>query len=162
MHILEGKLSAAGRSFGIVVSRYNSLVTKHLLDGAIDCLLRHGASDRDITVVYSPGSFEIPQIALRLASKKMVDAVVCLGCVIRGETPHFDYIASEVAKGVAQVGLQTGVPVAFGVLTTETLEQALERAGAKEGNKGWDAAMTAIELIDVSQQLSGGGKGRKD
>lgn len=162
MHTLEGKLSAAGRSFGIVVSRYNSLVTKHLLDGAIDCLLRHGASDRDITVVYSPGSFEIPQIALRLASKKAVDAIVCLGCVIRGETPHFDYIASEVAKGVAQVGLQTGVPTAFGVLTTETLEQALERAGAKEGNKGWDAAMTAIELIDVSQQLSGGGKGRKD
>lgn len=155
MKKIEGMLSATGHSYGIVVSRYNSLVTKHLLDGAVDCLLRHGAGENSITVVYSPGSFEIPQVALRLASAGSVDAIICLGCVIRGETPHFDYIASEVAKGVAHVGLQTGIPIAFGVLTTETLEQALERAGAKSGNKGWDAAMTAIELVNVSRQLSG-------
>ena len=161
MHILQGKLDAEGLSFGIVVSRFNSLVTKNLLDGALDCLVRHGANENAITVVYCPGSFEIPQVALQLARKGTVDAVICLGCVIRGETPHFDYIASEVTKGVAQVGLQTGVPTVFGVLTTESLEQALERAGAKGGNKGWDAALTAIELVRISSQLTAGKKQAK-
>lgn len=159
MHTIEGLLSARGRSFGIVVSRFNSLVTEQLLQGALDCLLRHGADENDITVVRCPGSFEIPQVALRLASSRSVDAVLCLGCVIRGETPHFDYIAAEVTKGVGQIALQTGTPVTLGVLTTENLAQALERAGAKAGNKGWDAAMTAIELADVMRQLTEGKKG---
>ena len=161
MHIIEGHLSAEGRTFGIVVSRFNSLVTKHLLGGATDCLLRHGASENSITTVYCPGSFEIPQIALQLASSGKFDALICIGCVIRGDTPHFDYIASEVAKGIGQVALQTGVPVAFGVLTTENLEQALERAGAKSGNKGWDAALTAIELVNVTREVTGGKKGSR-
>ena len=158
-HIIEGSLTAGGRTFGIIVSRFNSLVTRNLLDGAMDCLLRHGADEKNITVVYCPGAFEIPQVALALAQRGRIDAMICLGCVIRGDTPHFEYIASEAAKGVLQVALQTGTPVAFGVLTTETLEQALERAGAKAGNKGWDAAMTAMELVNVAKQLSGGKKG---
>ncbi len=152
---IEGRLSAEGLSFAIVVSRYNDLVSKHLLESALDCLTRHGADDGNITVVYCPGAFEIPQIALRLAQAGTHDAVICLGCVIRGETPHFDYIAAEVAKGVAQVAMQTGVPTAFGVLTTDNLSQALERAGAKAGNKGWDAALTAIELVQLSHELTG-------
>ena len=155
MHTYEGTLSAAGHSYGVIVSRTNSLVTRPLLDGALDCLRRHGAADKDITLVWSPGAFEIPPIALRLATAGTVDAIICLGAVIKGETPHFDYIAAEVAKGIAGVGMQTGIPVAFGVLTTENLEQALERAGAKAGNKGWDAAMTAIELINLNRQLPG-------
>ena len=161
MHTIEGKLQARGRSFGIVVSRFNSLVTEQLLAGAMDCLVRHGAEEGDITVVRCPGSFEIPQVARRLAEGGRFDAVICLGCVIRGETPHFDYIAAEVAKGVGQISLQTDTPVAFGVLTTETLEQALERAGAKAGNKGWDAALSAIELADLKAQLSEGKKGSR-
>lgn len=156
--IIEGKLSAEGYSYGIVVSRFNSLVTRQLLDGTLDCLKRHGADERNLTIVHCPGSFEIPQVALHLARTGKFDALICLGCVIRGETPHFDYIASEVSKGISQIGLETGVPVAFGVLTTDTLEQALERAGAKAGNKGWDAALTAIELINVSRQISTGRK----
>jgi 6,7-dimethyl-8-ribityllumazine synthase len=154
-HIVEGQVSAAGHSFGIVVSRFNSLVTQQLVQGAVDCLIRHGGSQDALTIVYVPGSFEIPQAAFHMARSGNVDAVLCLGCVIRGDTPHFDYIASEVTRGVGQVGLQTGVPVAFGVLTTDTLEQALERAGAKAGNKGWDAAMSAMELLQVTRQLSG-------
>ena len=161
MHTIEGKLQARGRSFGIVVSRFNSLVTEQLLAGATDCLLRHGAEEGDITVVRCPGSFEIPQVARQLAGRGRLDAIICLGCVIRGETPHFDYIAAEVAKGVGQVSLQTDIPVTFGVLTTETLEQALERAGAKAGNKGWDAALSAIELADLKAQLSEGKKGTR-
>lgn len=159
MHTIEGTLSARGRSFGIVVSRFNGLVTDQLLQGATDCLLRHGADAKDITVIRCPGSFEIPQVALRMAAGGTVDAVVCLGCVIRGETPHFDYLAAEVTKGIGQVALQTGTPVTFGVLTTDTLEQALERAGAKAGNKGWDAALSAIELTDLMRQLTEGKKG---
>lgn len=161
MRTLEGQLTASGCSFGIVVSRFNSLVTGQLLNGALDCLRRHGANEANITVVYSPGSFELPQIALRLARSNSVDGIICLGCVIRGETPHFDYIASEVTKGVAEVAMQTGVPVSFDVLTTESLAQALERAGAKSGNKGWDAAISLIELVNVSEQLSGGRKSPK-
>ena len=158
MQIIEGQLTATGYSFGIVVGRFNSIVTKQLLDGAVDCLRRHGASDKDITIVYSPGSFEIPQVALRLAKGNSVDGIICLGCVIRGETPHFDYIASEVAKGIAEIAMQTNIPTSFGVLTTESLAQALERAGAKAGNKGWDAAMSVIELVNITEQLSGGRK----
>jgi 6,7-dimethyl-8-ribityllumazine synthase len=159
MKTIEGMLSARGRSFGIVVSRFNSLVTDQLLQGALDCLVRHGADAEAITVARCPGAFEIPQVAQQLAASSGVDAVICLGCVIRGETPHFDYIAGEVAKGVGQVALQTGIPVTFGVLTTDNLAQALERAGAKGGNKGWDAALTAIELADLKRQLTEGKKG---
>ncbi len=153
MHVIQGQLSAEGRTFGIVVSRFNSLVTSQLLNGVIDCLTRHGGTDGAITVVYVPGSFEIPQAALQMATSGRFDALICLGCVIRGETPHFDYIAAEVTRGLGHVALQTGVPVGFGVLTTDTLEQALERAGAKAGNKGWDAALSAIELLHVQSQL---------
>jgi 6,7-dimethyl-8-ribityllumazine synthase len=155
---IQGTLIATGRSFGIAISRFNSLITGRLLDGAMDCLVRHGAEEKSVTVAYCPGAFELPQVVMQMAASGRFDAVIALGCVIRGETPHFDYIASEAAKGISQVALQTGVPTAFGVLTTETLEQALERAGAKSGNKGWDAALTAIELVQLSQQLSGGKK----
>ena len=156
MRIIEGKLSAEGCTFGLVVSRFNSIVTTQLLSGATDCLLRHGAEEKNLTVVYCPGSFEIPQVALQMATSGIVDAVICLGCVIRGATPHFDYVAGEVAKGIGQIALQSDTPVSFGVLTTESLEQALERAGAKAGNKGWDAALTAIELVQIHRQISGG------
>ena len=155
---IEGQLSGAGYSFGIVVSRFNSLVTNQLLAGALDCLRRHGAAESNITVVHCPGAFEIPQIAHQLATTGKVDAVICLGCIIRGETPHFEYIATAVANGVSRVALDARIPVAFGVLTTESLEQALERAGAKAGNKGWDAAMSALELVNIRKQLSEGRK----
>jgi len=159
--IIEGQLTAQHCSFGIVVSRFNRIVTKNLLDGAVDCLCRHGAREQDITVVHCPGAFEIPQTALQLAKSRKHDAIICLGCIIRGETPHFEQIASHVTRGVGQVALDTGVPVAFGVLTTENLEQALERAGSKAGNKGWDAALSAIELVQVAKQLAER-KGAKD
>ncbi len=152
---IEGMLAGEGHSYGIVVSRFNSLVTTQLLDGAVDCLVRHGVSDAKITVVYCPGSFEIPQIAAKLAASGRHDGIICLGCVIRGDTPHFDYVASEVTKGIGNVALETGVPISFGVLTTDNLQQALERAGAKAGNKGWDAAMTALELVNTFKKLSG-------
>jgi len=151
---VEGQLSAAGFSFGIVVSRFNSLVTNSLLNGALDCLVRHGARDTDVTVVHCPGSFEIPQVALQLAQGGKVDAIICLGCIIRGETPHFDQIAAAVTRGIGHVALESGVPTSFGVLTTENLDQALERAGSKAGNKGWDAALSAIELVQIAKQLS--------
>lgn len=153
MRIIQGQLSAEGSSFGIIVSRFNSLVTSQLLNGTLDCLTRHGASDAAITVVYVPGSFEISQAALHMAASGRFDALICLGCVIRGDTPHFEYIASEVTRGLGHIALQTGVPVGFGILTTDSLEQALERAGAKAGNKGWDAAMSAMELLQVKAQL---------
>lgn len=156
--ILEGQLSAEGYSLGIVVSRFNGLVTNQLLTGALDCLKRHGTKDSGVTVVYCPGAFELPQITLQLANSGKFDALICLGCVIRGETPHFDYIAKTVADGLNRIALDTNVPLAFGVLTTETLEQALERAGAKAGNKGWDAALTALELVNLRKQLSEGRK----
>ena len=159
---IEGKLSAEGLSFGIVVSRFNGLITRNLLDGSMDCLLRHGAGEKDITVVYCPGSFEIPQMALALAKSGQYHAIICLGCIIRGETPHFEYIAAQVTRGVGQVAMETGVPVAFGVLTTDNLEQALERAGSKGGNKGWEAALTAVELVQATKQLTGGKRGLKN
>jgi len=153
MHVIQGQLSAKGKSFGIVVSRFNALVTSQLLAGAVDCITRHGGAEDAVTVVYVPGSFEVPQAALHMASSKQFDAIICLGCVIRGDTPHFDYIAGEVTRGLGQIALQTGIPVGFGVLTTDSLEQALERAGAKSGNKGWDAALSAMELLQVQTQL---------
>ncbi|MGQ9560704.1 MAG: 6,7-dimethyl-8-ribityllumazine synthase [Candidatus Oleimicrobiaceae bacterium] len=151
--ITEGLLSAKDRSFAIVVSRFNELISKQLLDGALDCLRRHGAADEKVHVVWVPGSFEIPAVAQKLAASKRYDAVICLGAVIRGATPHFEYIAAEVTKGIAQVGLATGVPTIYGVLTPDNLEQALERAGTKAGNKGWQAALSAIEMADLFTRL---------
>lgn len=148
-NIIEGKLNAKGKKFGIVASRFNELISNQLLSGAKDCLIRHECKETDITVAWVPGSFEIPLAAKKMAKSKKYDAVLCLGAVIRGGTPHFDYIAAEVSKGVAQVGLEAGLPVIFGVLTTDTIEQALERAGTKAGNKGWDAAISAIEMVDL-------------
>ncbi len=151
--ILEGSLDAAGARFGLVVSRFNDLLTGRLLEGAIDCLVRHGATDGEITVVKVPGSWEVPLVAERLASSGKYDAVIGLGVLIRGATPHFDYIAAEAAKGLAQTALSTGVPVAFGILTTDTLEQAIERSGSKAGNKGWQAAQAAIEMVQLYRAL---------
>jgi 6,7-dimethyl-8-ribityllumazine synthase len=148
-NVIEGKLNAKGKKFGIVISRFNELISSQLLAGAKDCLLRHDCKEEDITVVWVPGSYEIPLAAKRMAKSKKYSSVICLGAVIRGGTPHFDYIAAEVSKGVAQVGLEAGLPVIFGVLTTDTIEQALERAGTKAGNKGWDAALSAIEMVNL-------------
>lgn len=153
MKIIEGELQAKGLKFGIIVSRFNDFITSRLFDGAIDALLRHGAKEDDIEVVRVPGSFEIPLIAKKLASKGIYNAIICLGTVIRGATPHFDYVASEVSKGIAAASLETGVPIAFGVITSDTIEQAVERAGSKAGNKGWDAAITAIEMAQVFKKL---------
>jgi 6,7-dimethyl-8-ribityllumazine synthase len=146
----KGKLDASGRKFCIVVSRFNELVGRQLLSGALDCLERHGA--RAVDIVWVSGAFEIPAVALRVASAKKCDAVIALGAVIRGDTPHAEYISAEVAKGLAHVYMETGVPAAFGVITSDTLEQALERAGAKAGNKGWTAALSAIEMADLEKQ----------
>lgn len=151
---IEGHLNAAGIKFGIIVARFNDFITEKLLSGALDALLRSGGNDDDITVVRVPGAFEIPMAAKKAADSGKFDAVICLGAVIRGSTPHFDYVASEVSKGVANVSLETGVPLAFGVITSDTIEQAIERAGTKAGNKGWEAAVTAIEMVNVSKQLS--------
>ena len=153
MKIIEGELQAKGIKFGIIVSRFNDFITSRLLDGAVDALVRHGAKEDDIEVVKVPGSFEIPLVAKRMASKGTYNAVICLGTVIRGATPHFDYVASEVSKGVAAASLETGVPIAFGVITSDTIEQAIERAGTKAGNKGWDAAITAIEMAQVLKKI---------
>jgi 6,7-dimethyl-8-ribityllumazine synthase len=152
--VIQGDLVAKkGQRFGIVVSRFNEFISSRLLEGALDCLKRHGAADEDITVAWTPGSFEIPAVAKKMAAGGNVDAVICLGAVIRGGTPHFDYIAGQVAKGVAQVGLATGVPTIFGVITTDTVEQAVERAGTKAGNKGADAAAGAIEMVNLMAAL---------
>src|SRR5208283_1952571 len=153
MRIIEGELQAKGLKFGIIVSRFNDFITSRLFEGATDALLRHGAKDDDIEVVRVPGAFEIPLIAKKLASKGTFQAVICLGTVIRGATPHFDYVASEVSKGIAAASLETGVPIAFGINTADTIEQAVERAGAKAGNKGWDAAVTAIEMAQVIKKV---------
>lgn len=147
--MIEGMLTGRNRRFGIVISRFNEFIGGKLLDGALDALRRHEVARENITTVWCPGAFEIPLVAQRLAASGRYDAVVCLGAVIRGSTPHFDYVAGEAAKGIAQVSLGTGVPIAFGVLTTDTIEQAIERAGTKSGNKGFEAAMTAIEMADL-------------
>ncbi len=150
--VREGKLNAKGFRFAIVTSRFNSFITERLLEGALDALKRHGAEDKQIDVYKVPGSFEIPLTAKLLAKKKGVDSVICLGTVIRGATPHFEYIAAEVAKGIAQVSLEFEKPVVFGVITSENIEQAIERAGTKSGNKGYDAAMTAIEMVNLIKE----------
>lgn len=150
---IEGNLDAKGLTFGIVVSRFNSFICERLLEGAVDALVRHGASEADITVARIPGAFEIPLAAKTMAASRKFDAVICLGAVIRGSTPHFEYVSSEVSKGVASVSLDSGIPVAFGVLTTDTIEQAVERAGTKAGNKGFEAAVTAIETVNVIKAL---------
>jgi len=151
--VFEGGLSASGLRFAIVVARFNSFITERLLGGAMDALLRAGGSEDMIDVVKVPGSWEVPLVAGELARQHRYDALICLGAVIRGDTPHFDYVAGEAAKGIAHVSSETGVPVAFGVLTTNTLEQAIDRAGAKSGNKGFDAAMTAIEMANLLRTL---------
>ena len=153
MKRIEGELQAEGLKFAIIVSRFNEFITGKLLEGAIDALIRHGASEKNIDIIKVPGSFEIPLVAKKAAQKKSYDAVICLGTVIRGATPHFDYVAAEAAKGIAMASMETGVPVAFGVLTTDTIEQAVERAGSKSGNKGWDAAMAAIEMVNLLKTL---------
>ena len=150
---IEGNLIGKGKKFALLVSRFNEFISKRLLDGATDALTRHGVEDGDVTVIWVPGSFEIPVTARKLAESGKYDAVVCLGAVIRGETPHFEYVANEVAKGVAQVSLQSGVPAIFGVITADTLEQAIERAGTKAGNKGAMAATSAIEMANLFGQL---------
>jgi 6,7-dimethyl-8-ribityllumazine synthase len=151
--IIEGKLVAKGMKFGIVASRFNDFICGRLIDGAVDALTRAGADEKDIIIYKVPGAFELPAMAKKLAKAGKFDAVICLGAVIRGATPHFEYISAEVTKGIASVGLETEMPVAFGVLTTDTIEQAIERAGAKAGNKGWDAAMSAIEMVDLFRKL---------
>jgi len=148
-----GNLNGVGQKHAIVVSRFNELITSKLLDGALDCLNRHGVAEKDIVISWVPGSFEIPYAAQRLAMTKRFDAVICLGALIRGDTPHFDFIASEAAKGIAHIALDTHLPIIFGVITTDTLEQAIERAGTKAGNKGWDAALSAIEMVDLYRQI---------
>lgn len=151
--ILSGQLAAGDNRFAIVISRFNEFIGRQLLSGAIDALVRHGASEDDLTICWTPGAFEIPLITRKLAESGKYQAIICLGAVIRGSTPHFDYVASEVSKGVAQVSLSTGVPVSFGVLTTDSIEQAIERAGTKAGNKGFEAAVTAIEMANLLSLL---------
>ena len=151
--ILQGVLLGEGLKFGVVVSRFNEFITKKLLDGAQDALLRHGVSDGDIDIAWVPGSFEIPLIVKKLAQTKKYDAIICLGAVIRGETPHYEYIAAEVTKGIAKVGLEEELPVSYGIITADSLEQAIERAGTKVGNKGFDAAVDAIEMANLLKNI---------
>lgn len=153
MKTLEGKLTAKNMKIAIVVARFNEFITSKLLSGCIDCLIRHEAADEDLTVAWVPGAFEIPMAAKKLAESGKYDAVICLGAVIRGATPHFDYVCAEASKGIAQVSMQTGVPVAFGILTTENIQQAVERAGTKAGNKGVDCAMTAMEMVNLFKEM---------
>ncbi|NBI30421.1 6,7-dimethyl-8-ribityllumazine synthase [Chengkuizengella marina] len=154
-HIYEGHLVSEGLKYGIVVGRFNEFITSKLLSGALDALKRHGVKDEEIEVAWVPGAFEIPLIAQKMAQTNKYDAVITLGTVIRGSTPHFDYVCSEVSKGVSAINLKTGVPTIFGVLTTDSIEQAVERAGTKAGNKGWEAAATAIEMANLSKQIEG-------
>lgn len=149
----EGKLDASGLKIGIVASRFNHFLTEKLLSGAIDCVVRHGGDEKNIDVAWVPGSFEIPYAASRMTNKGGYDAVICLGAIIRGDTPHFEYIAAEAAKGIARLSLDAGIPVLFGVITTDTLEQAIERAGTKAGNKGFDAASSAIEMVNLYKAI---------
>jgi len=157
--VFEGRFDAKGKRLALVASRFNAFFTKELLAGAHDCLRRHGVPESDVDVAWVPGSFEIPLAAKRLAATGRYGAVVCLGCLIQGDTPHFEYLASEVSKGIAHVSLDSGIPVVFGVITAETLEQAMERAGTKAGNKGFDAAATALEMIDLCAAIDGDAQG---
>jgi 6,7-dimethyl-8-ribityllumazine synthase len=150
---VEGMVTAKGVKVALVISRFNSFISERLKEGAVDCLLRHDGDGKNITEVYVPGAFEMPLVTQKLVQGKKFNAVICLGAVIRGSTPHFDYVASEMAKGIAQVTLKSNVPVSFGVLTTDTIEQAVERAGTKAGNKGWDAAMTAMEMVSLLKRI---------
>ncbi len=152
-HVYEGQLTAKGHRFGIVVSRFNDLVTSKLLEGALDCLARHGADGDDVEVAWVPGSYELPLAAHKLAATGRFNVVICLGAIVRSDTPHFDFVASEAAKGIAQVGLASGVPVTFGVITADTVEQAIQRAGVRAGNRGWDAALNAVEMADLIPRL---------
>lgn len=151
--VYQGKLEARGLTFGLVVTRFNNFLTDKLLEGAIDCLMRHGADEQKLSVAYVPGAFEIPYAASRMAKSGGYDAVVCLGALIRGDTPHFDYIANEASKGIARIALETGVPVIYGLITADTLEQAIERSGTKAGNKGWQAAEAAIEMTNLYRDM---------
>jgi len=154
MKKIEGKLDATNQKFGIIVGRFNEFIGSKLLDGSLDALKRHGASEDDIEIAWSPGAFEIPLIAQKMAKTKKYDAIICLGAVIRGATPHFDYVSAEVSKGIAHVSLETEIPVIFGILTTESIEQAIERAGTKSGNKGFDVAVTAIEMVNLMKTIA--------
>jgi 6,7-dimethyl-8-ribityllumazine synthase len=151
--LIEGSAVIKGKKFGIIASRFNDFITKQLVEGCSDTLIRHGAKDDELTVVWVPGAFEIPAVAARIAATKKYDAVICLGTVIRGATPHFDFVASEAAKGIAKAGQDAGIPVIFGIITADTIEQAIERAGTKDGNKGRDAAVSAIEMVNVFEQI---------
>ena len=151
--IIEAGLQAKGKKFGIIASRFNDFITSRLIDCALDALIRSGAEDKDITLLKVPGAFEIPLAAQKMAKQGKYDALICLGAVIRGATTHYDYVCAEVSKGIASVSLDSGIPVMFGILTTETIEQAIERAGTKSGNKGWDAALTALEMADLFKNI---------
>ena len=153
VNVIEGKLSGKGFRFGIIVSRFNNFITDRLQKGAIDALVRHEVKENDIDIAKVPGAFEIPFVAKQMTKSKKVNAVICLGAVIRGETPHFEYVAAEVSKGVAAVAMDSNIPVIFGILTTETIEQAIERAGTKSGNKGWDASLSALEMVNLYKQV---------
>ncbi len=156
MKEMNGKLMAKGFRIALVVGRFNELISNKLAEGAIDCIVRHGGSDEKITKIYVPGSFEIPAVAKKAADSGKFDAVICLGAVIRGATPHFEMVANECTKGIAQAGMNSDIPVIFGVLTTDTIEQAVERAGTKAGNKGWDAALAAIEMVNLYKEITSG------
>lgn len=153
MKTLEGKLNAGNHKFGIIVGRFNEFIGSKLLDGALDALKRHGSSEDNIEIAWTPGAFEIPLVAKKMAKTKKYDAIICLGAVIRGATPHFDYVSAEVSKGIAHVTLETEIPVIFGILTTDSIEQAIERAGTKSGNKGFDVAVTAIEMVNLLKTI---------
>jgi 6,7-dimethyl-8-ribityllumazine synthase len=150
---IEGVFNAKNKNFVLVVSRFNEFISSKLVDGAMDCLIRHDADEKNITIVWVPGSFEIPMTAAKLAKSAKYQAIICLGAVIRGDTPHFDLVANEAAKGIAQVSISTGKPVIFGIITADSIEQAIERAGTKAGNKGWDAALSAIEMANLLPKL---------
>jgi 6,7-dimethyl-8-ribityllumazine synthase len=151
--IFEGKISAEDFRFAIIVSRFNDFISSRLVEGALDALKRHGATDEQVALVKVPGAFEIPHAAKKLVESNRYDAIICLGAVIRGSTPHFEYVAAEVSKGIANVGIESKIPVTFGVLTTDSLEQAIERAGSKAGNKGWDAAIAAMEMVNLFKEI---------
>ncbi len=151
--VIEGSVVIKGKKFGIIASRFNDFITKQLVAGCSDTLVRHGAKEDDLTIAWVPGAFEIPAIASKMAGSKKYDAVICLGTIIRGATPHFDFVASEAAKGIARAGQDSGIPVIFGIITADTIEQAIERAGTKDGNKGRDAAVSAIEMVNLMDQL---------